>query len=74
METPCHRLRGTVREFDRTRGRGTIEAENGERAFVRYSAIIGQGLHVLRCGDRVSFDVEQNHRGLNAVRVMLDQG
>lgn len=74
METPCHRLRGTVREFDRIRGRGTIETENGQHAFVRYSAIIGQGLHVLRSGDRVSFDVEQNQRGLNAVRVMLDQG
>jgi cold shock protein len=67
------RCRGVVREFDRARGCGTIEVEGGERAFVRYSAITGAGLRVLQSGDRVSFDLEQSARGLNAVRVIRHQ-
>ena len=74
MDIPRNRLHGTVCEFDRIRGRGTIEFDNGQRASVRYSAIVGQGLRMLRSGDHVSFDVEQNQRGLNAVRVTVDQG
>ncbi len=66
------RYHGVVREFNRTRRCGTIEVETGERVFVRYSAILGAGLRVLRSGDHVSFDLEQSPRGLNAVRVARD--
>ncbi len=72
MEALIRRSRGTVREFDRTRGFGTIQEDSGEQLFVRYSAILGEGVRILRCGDRVSFDVEQTTRGLNAVRVIRD--
>ena len=72
MDFVTRRCRGIVREFDKFRGYGTIEIENGERAFVRYSAIIGLGVRTLNCGDRVSFDLEQNHRGYNAVHVTRD--
>jgi cold shock protein len=67
------RYQGIVREYDRYRGCGTIELETGERAFVRYSAIRGEGLRSLNCGDHVAFEIEQNHRGLNAVNVTLLQ-
>jgi CspA family cold shock protein len=60
---------GVVREFDKTRGCGTIEVETGEQVFVRYSAIVGQGIRTLQRGDHVAFDVEQSSRGPNAVRV-----
>lgn len=63
------RSQGIVREFDRTRGSGIIELETGEQVFVRYSAIVGEGLRNLQCGDQVRFDIEQSRRGLNAVRV-----
>lgn len=59
----------TVREFDKTRGCGTIDLENGEQAFVRYSSIVGQGLRSLQRGDRVSFMLEESQRGLTAVLV-----
>jgi CspA family cold shock protein len=72
MDYQPYRLRGTVREFDKTRGCGTIEGENGQQLFVRYSAIVGAGLRFLRSGDRVTFDVEQSRRGLNAVRVVRE--
>ena len=72
MDMISRRLRGVVREFDKSRGYGTIEGENGESVFVRYSAIAGAGLRTLNTGDHVSFDIEQSHRGLSAVRVTRD--
>ena len=72
MESVIRRSRGIVREFDRTRGLGIIQEESGEQIFVRYSAIIGEGVRILKCGDRVSFDVAQTSRGLNAVHVTRD--
>ena len=72
MESLIRRSRGIVREFDRARGLGIIQEESGEQIFVRYSAIIGEGVRILRCGDRVSFDVAQTSRGLNAVHVTRD--
>ncbi len=64
------RRHGIVSEFDRFRGCGVIEVETGEHVFVRYSAIVGQGLRSLQRGDRVSFALEHGPRGLTAVQVM----
>jgi CspA family cold shock protein len=72
MDMISRRLQGTVREFDKCRGNGTIQIENGECVSVRYSAITGAGLRTLRAGDHVSFNVEQSQRGLYAVRVVRD--
>jgi CspA family cold shock protein len=71
MDALSRRYRGIVREFDKSRGCGTIDVETGECVFVRYSAIVGQGLRMLRSGDHVSFDVEQSRRGPTAVRVTV---
>lgn len=68
--TMTYRSYGTVREYDATRGTGVIETEAGERVFVRYSAIQGEGVRILNEGDRVSFDLEAGTRGLTAVRVL----
>ncbi len=72
MDMLPQRYRGIVREFNRARGCGTIEIETGEQVFVRYSAIVGQGLRTLRSGDQVSCNVQVSHRGLTAVRVTRD--
>ena len=69
MATLTRRFTGIVREFDKTRGYGVIETDTGENVFVRYSAIQGEGPRALQSGDRVSFDLEQSHRGPSAVRV-----
>jgi cold shock protein len=70
MDSSSRRTTGVVRQFDRTRGLGTIEEESGTEVLVRYSAILGQGVRTLKSGDRVAFEVEENQRGRNAVRVM----
>lgn len=72
MNSLEHRCRGIVRDFDKCRGQGTIDVETGEQVFVRYSAIVGEGLRILRTGDRVSFNIVQSPRGLSAVNVMRD--
>ncbi len=72
MPSLTHRCRGVVREFNKCRGQGIILVDTGEQVHVRYSAIVGQGLRILRSGDRVSFDIEQSTRGPSAVRVMRD--
>ncbi len=64
------RYYGIVREFNRSRG-GTIDMDGGSgQVFVRYSAILGDGLRELPVGQRVSFDLEEDKRGLNALHVM----
>ncbi len=61
--------RGIVREFNSIKGRGIIETERGERFPVRYSAIQGEGVRVLKCGDIVHFEVEATPGVNNAVHV-----
>lgn len=70
------RVFGIVREFNMTRGRGLIDLEgsngNGHSTpvLVRYSAIHGEGIRTLYPGQRVSFELEQDSLGLNALRVI----
>lgn len=65
------RFYGIVTEFSRSRGNGTIEMDDGTApVFVRYSAIMGEGLRELAAGQRVSFEVEEDKRGLSALHVM----
>ncbi len=66
------RYYGIVREFNVVRGTGYIMMDGAEAPiFVRYSAIEGQGVRTLREGERVSFEIERNGRGLlNALHVV----
>jgi len=61
---------GTVKWFNRTKGYGFIERENGPDVFVHYSAIQGQGFRNLDEGQRVEFTVENNPKGPQAVNVV----
>ncbi len=64
---------GIVREFSSSRGQGVIELDDsGDAVFVRYSAILGEGIRSLVAGQRVSFELEQDKRGLSALRVLCE--
>ena len=62
--------KGTVKWFSNEKGYGFIERGNGEAdVFVHFSAIAGDGYKSLTEGQRVSFDVVQGDKGLQAANV-----
>ncbi len=66
----AERTTGTVKWFNRSKGYGFIEREEGDDVFVHYSEIRGTGFRNLDEGDRVEFDVESNPKGPQAVDVV----
>ena len=63
---------GTVKWFNNDKGYGFISRESGDDVFVHFSAIQGEGFKSLDEGQKVSFDVEEGDRGLQASNVVKD--
>ncbi|MFC1886547.1 cold-shock protein [Thermodesulfobacteriota bacterium] len=61
---------GTVKWFSDKKGYGFIEQEEGSDVFVHFSSIQGEGFKTLSEGDQVTFDIEQDNRGLKATNVV----
>jgi cold shock protein len=61
---------GVVKWFNDSKGFGFLKQENGEDVFVHFSAIQMEGFKTLKEGDRVTFDVVQGPKGLQAANVM----
>jgi CspA family cold shock protein len=65
-----HMAQGTVRRFSEEKGYGFITPEDGgEDVFVHYSGIEGSGFKSLEEGARVSYEVVQGRKGLQAENV-----
>ena len=62
---------GTVKWFNDAKGFGFISRENGPDVFVHFRAISGSGFRTLQEGQRVSFDVTQGQKGLQAENVRV---
>lgn len=60
---------GTVKWFSNEKGYGFIEREGGDDVFVHFSAITMDGYKSLTEGQRVSFEVVQGDKGLQASNV-----
>ncbi len=61
---------GTVKWFNADKGFGFISpADGGEDLFVHFSAIAASGYRSLDEGQRVSFEVTQGQKGLQASNV-----
>ena len=60
---------GTVKWFNDAKGFGFIVRENGPDLFVHFRAISGSGFRTLQEGQRVSFDVTQGPKGMQAENV-----
>ena len=60
---------GTVKWFNDRKGYGFISQDDGEDVFVHFSAIDMPGFKKLEEGDRVSFEVGEGERGLQAKNV-----
>ena len=60
---------GTVKWFKDDKGYGFIAGEDGVEVFVHFSAIQGEGFKSLAEGQKVSYDVQQGPKGLQAANV-----
>lgn len=60
---------GTVKWFNADKGFGFICGDDGNDVFVHHTAIIGEGYRSLDEGQKVSFDVTQGKKGLQASNV-----
>lgn len=63
---------GTVKWFNRRKGFGFIQQDEGGDIFVHKSGVKYTGFRTtLREGDRVSFDIEQGPKGPKAINVRV---
>jgi cold shock protein len=62
---------GTVKWFSNEKGFGFIEREEGDDVFVHFSQISQDGYKTLEQGQRVSFEVQEGPKGLQAAEVKL---
>ncbi|VUX02467.1 Cold shock protein CspC [Streptococcus constellatus] len=60
---------GTVKWFNAEKGFGFISQENGPDVFAHFSAIQSNGFKSLNEGEKVTFDIEEGQRGLQAVNI-----
>ena len=61
---------GTVKWFNESKGYGFISQEDGgEDVFVHFRAIQGTGFKTLKEGQKVTYEVEQGPKGLQAANV-----
>ena len=60
---------GTVKWFNSEKGYGFIAREGGDDVFVHFSAIAMDGYKSLTEGQRVSFDIVEGAKGLQAANV-----
>jgi|TARA_R110000782_G_scaffold82882_2_gene162801 CspA family cold shock protein len=62
---------GKVKWFNETKGFGFITPdEGGEELFAHYTAIQTEGFKVLKENQRVSYDIVQGQKGLQASNIM----
>ena len=60
---------GTVKWFNAEKGFGFISQENGPDVFAHFSVIQSDGFKSLNEGEKVTFDIEEGQRGLQAVNI-----
>lgn len=64
---------GTVKWFNNQKGFGFIQRQSGEDVFVHFRAVKGTGYRSLREGQKVSFEVAQGQKGLQAENVEVTE-
>ena len=63
---------GKVKFFNEAKGFGFIEHDGGDDVFVHFSANQGEGFKTLSDGDKVTFDIVEGPKGLQAANVVKE--
>ena len=64
---------GTVKWFNDTKGYGFISPDDGgDDLFAHFSEIQAEGFKTLQDGQKVSFEVTQGKKGLQASNIRVD--
>lgn len=63
------RVTGTVKWFNDDKGFGFIEQEGGKDVFVHHTAINAEGFKSLKEGQKVTMEVKEGPKGLQADNV-----
>ncbi len=62
---------GTVKWFNNEKGFGFISVEGGDDVFAHFTAIQGEGFKSLEEGQKVSFDIVEGAKGLQAANITI---
>ena len=62
---------GTVKWFNNEKGFGFISVEGGDDVFAHFTAIQGEGFRSLEEGQKVSFDIVEGAKGLQAANIII---
>lgn len=62
--------KGKVKWFNRNKGYGFIEMDEGKDLFVHYTDIEGSGYRSLDEGDEVEFEIKKGPKGEQATNVV----
>ena len=62
-------MQGKVKWFNKEKGFGFIERDDGNDVFVHYTAIQEDGFKSLQEGETVEFDIVEGPKGLQAANV-----
>ena len=66
------RVSGTVKWFNDSKGFGFIEQEGANDVFVHHSAIQAEGSKSLKEGQKVTMEVTEGEKGLQAENVIAE--
>ena len=66
------RVSGTVKWFNDSKGFGFIEQEGANDVFIHHSAIQADGFKSLKEGQKVTMEVTEGDKGLQAENVIAD--
>lgn len=62
---------GVVKWFNNEKGFGFISVEGGDDVFAHFTAIQGEGFRTLEEGQKVSFDIVEGAKGLQAANIVV---
>ncbi|MDY7001260.1 MAG: cold-shock protein [Thermodesulfobacteriota bacterium] len=64
-------VKGIVKWFNKKKGFGFIEHQNGDDVFVKLSALERNGVRTLHEGEKVRFEIVESDRGASAANVVV---